>query len=182
MMSRYQAPRYTRSFYEPELLFGAQSLAEAITSDLKGFIFDAERNVYFKQLNMVLQPLTYIYLTQVILHNNNGRVKSVDGSANLSGMARSVVINTGRAGSDPVTVYYNVLKKDNCDMKGERVDIIGGRLVTFGMCNQIHSQIRDVSQVTDKEPHYVELPLLKSSVYYPSDVYFSKKIHSITKF
>lgn len=37
-------------------------------------------------------------------------------------------------------------------------------------------------RLTDKEPHYVELPLLKSSVYYPSDVYFSKKIHSITKF
>jgi hypothetical protein len=159
MMSRYQAPRYTRSFYEPELLFGAQCQAEAITSDLKGFIFDAERNVYFKQLNMVLQPLTYIYLTQVILHNNNGRVKSVDGSANLSGMARSVVINTGRAGNDPVTVYYKVLKKDNCDMKGERVDIIGGRLVTFGMCNQIHSQIRDISQVTDKEPHYMDVTM-----------------------
>ena len=127
MMSRYQAPRYTRSFYEPELLFGAQSLAEAITSDLKGFIFDAERNVYFKQLNMVLQPLTYIYLTQVILHNNNGRVKWVDGSANLSG--------------------------------GERVDIIGGRLVTFGMCNQLHNQITDVSQVTDKEPHYMDVTM-----------------------
>lgn len=158
IMSRYQAPRYTRSFYEPELLFGAQSLAEAITSDLKGFTFDAERNVYFKQLNMLLQPLTYIYLTQVILHNNNGRVKSlVDGLANLSGMARSVVINTGRAGNDPVTVYYKVLKKDSCDMKGERVDIIGGRLVTFGMCNQIHSQIKDVSQVTDKVPHYMDV-------------------------
>ena len=157
MLSRYQAPRYTRSFYEPEVLFGAQSLAEAITSDLKGFTFDAERNVYFKQLNMVLQPLTYIYLTQVILHNNNGRVKSVDGSANLSGMARSVVINTGRAGSDPVTVYYNVLMKKGCDMKGESVDIVGGRLVTFGMCNQIHSQIRDVSQVTDKESHYMDV-------------------------
>jgi hypothetical protein len=159
MMSRYQAPRYTRSFYEPELLFGAQSLAEAITPDLKGFIFDAERNVYFKQLNMLLKPLTYIYLTQVILHNNNGRVTSVDGSANLSGMARSVVINTGRAGSDPITVYYNVLMKKGCNMKGESVDIVGGRLVTFGMCNQLHNQITDVSQVTDKEPHYMDVTM-----------------------
>ena len=158
MLSRYQAPRYTRSFYEPEVLFGAQSLAEAITSDLKGFTFDAERNVYFKQLNMVLQPLTYIYLTQVILHNNKGRVDKVeDGTANLSGMARSVVINTGRAGNDPVTVYYKVLKKDSCNMNGELVDIIGGRLVTFGMCNQLHSQITDVSQVTDKVPHYMDV-------------------------
>lgn len=157
MMSRYQAPRYTRSFYEPELLFGAQSLAEAITSDLKGFTFDAERNVYFKQLNMQLLPLTYIYLTQVILHNNKGRLDKVDGSANLSGMARSVVINTGRAGNDPVTVYYKVLKKDSCNMNGELVDIIGGRLVTFGMCNQIHNQITKSSEVTDKVPHYMDV-------------------------
>lgn len=158
-LSRYQAPRFTRSFYEPELLFSAQDLAEPITADLAGFTYDAERNVYFKQLNMQLLPLTYIYLTQVILHHNNGRVTSVDGSANLSGMARSVMLNTGRAGSDAITVYYNVLMKKGCDMNGENVDIVGGRLVTFGMCNQLHNQISNASEVTDKEPHYMDVTM-----------------------
>lgn len=155
--SRYQAPRYTRSFYEPELLFCAYDQGEAITEDLDGFDYDPVRNVYFKQLNMELVPVTYIYLTQVILHNNKGRLDKVDGSANLSGMARSVVLNTGRAGQDPITVYYKVRKKDNCKKDGELVDIIGGRLVTFGMCNQAPNQIKNVFEVTDKESHYMDV-------------------------
>lgn len=155
--SRYQAPRYTRSFYQPELLFCAYDQGEAITEDLEGFNYDAERNVYYKQLSMQLMPVTYIYLTQVILHNNKGRLDRIDGTANLSGMARSVVLNTGRAGQDPITVYYNVRKKDNCKKDGELVDIIGGRLITFGMCNQTPNLIKNASEVTDKESHYMDV-------------------------
>lgn len=37
-------------------------------------------------------------------------------------------------------------------------------------------------RLVDKGPHVVDLPLLKSSVYYPSDVYESKRIKSFVKF
>ena len=83
--SLYHAPRYTRSFYEPEPLFSAYDRGIEISKDLKGFTYDPVKNVYVKKLDMVLEPITYIYLTQVILHNNRGKIVGVDGSANLGG-------------------------------------------------------------------------------------------------
>ena len=154
--SRYHAPRYTRSFYAPEPLFAAYSQAIEIDPSLKGFEYDAERNVYVRRLNMVLEPVTYIYLTQVILHNNNGRVTSVDGSSNLSGMARSVVLNTGVAGSDAITVYYNTRFKKDCHKDQEVVDIIGGRLMTFGICNLNANRVSRAGEVKDDIRHYMD--------------------------
>lgn len=153
--ARYQAPKYTRSFYQPEQLFSAYSQALEINENLDGFEYDAERNVWVKQLEMMLYPVTYIYLTQVILHHNNGKITDVDGNANLSGMARSVNVNTAVAGSDPITVHYYVRFKKGCDMKGESVDIAGGRLTTFGMCNVNGS--RATETVDDGIRHYMDV-------------------------
>lgn len=73
----------------------------------------------------------------MILHHNNrnGRkVTSIDGNANLSGMARSVNVNTGVTGTDAITVnFYMRMKQDVTDKKGETVDVIGGKALTFGM-------------------------------------------------
>lgn len=170
--ARYQAPRFTRSFYQPENLFAAYEQGIEINRDLRGFEYDAGRRIYVKRLNMVLQPVTYIYLTQVILRHNNGRVTAVDGNANLSGMARSAVVNTGKAGCDPVTVYYYVNMKKNCPLvpfgipaddprrhTAERADIIGGRLVTFGMCQQTPCKICQACDVTDKNRHYMDVTM-----------------------
>ncbi len=153
--SRYQAPRYTRSFYQPEQLFSAYTQAVEINKDLDGFTYDESRGVWVKQLKMLLSPVTYIYLTQVIIHHNNGRITGVDGNANLSGMARSVNVNTGVAGSDPVTVYYNVRFKKGCNMEGESVDIAGGRLMTFGICNVNGTRVRET--VADGLHHYMDV-------------------------
>ena len=131
--SRYNAPKFVYAFHAPEPLFAAYERAIEINESLEGFVYDKERNVYVKKLDMTLEPITYIYLTQVILHNNRGRVVSADGSASLSGMARSTTLNTGRAGSDAITVDYRARMKTDCDKDGEKVDIIGGRLLTFGI-------------------------------------------------
>lgn len=157
--SRYQAPKYTHSFYEPEPLFAAYEQAIDINSDLEGFTYDAERDVWVRTLNMVLMPVTYIYLVQVILHNNKGRINSIDGTADLSGMARSTNLNTGRAGVDAITVYYNALFKKDCDMDGETVDIVGGRLLTFGICGINGNGIKDVSEVQDAHRHYTNFTM-----------------------
>ena len=168
--SRYHVPKYTRSFYAPEPLFAAYDQAIEIRSDLKGFVYHEERNVYVRQLNMMMYPITYIYLTQVILHNNRGRITSADGNANLSGMARYTTLNTGTAGDDPIAVYFNSTLKTNCALVpygtptdapsraiAEHADIIGGRLMTFGMCGQTPRLIKDASGVTDKEQHYLDV-------------------------
>lgn len=157
--SRYQAPRYTRSFYEPEGLFSAYEEDIEVNENLDGFEYDPANNVWVKHLNLKLQPVTYIYLPQIILHNNKSKIVGVDGSGNLSGMARTVNVNTGVAGSDAVTVHYNVRFKPNCDMNGEPVDIIGGRVMTFGMC-QLNTRQTRQEEVTDDLVHYMDVTML----------------------
>ena len=109
---------------------------------------------------MVLKPVTYIYLTQVILHNNHNKITGVDGSANLSGMARTMNLNTQVAGPDAITVHYNVRYKEDCEMDGESVDIIGGRLMTFGMCNIDPNRVARGETVNDKTLHYMDVTML----------------------
>ena len=165
--SRYQAPKYTHSFYEPEALFAAYNQAEEINKNLDGFDYDAERNIYVKHLNMLLQPITYIYLTQVILRHNNGRITSVDGNGNLSGMARSTVVNTGQAGPDAITVYYKTrMKKDVIiehpimgALKGDKADIVGGRLMCFGLCNNTPNRVSRASEINDTHRHYMDVTM-----------------------
>jgi hypothetical protein len=157
--ARY-SPKYTHSFYEPEELFSAYEQAIDINRDLRGFDYDAEKNVWVKRLSMILRPVTYIYLTQVIVHHNNGKIVGVDGAGNLSGFARSSVLNSLRGGNDPITVYYRTRWKRNCDMNGENVDIAGGRLLTFGICEHSCNFIKSYKEVKDKYRHYMDLKLL----------------------
>lgn len=135
--ARYNAPAYTRSFYQPEELFSCYEQAVSVKRDLEGFVYDEERGVWVKKLEMELQPLTYIYLPQIILHHNhrNGRViTAVDGNSDLSGMARTVNMNTGVTGEDAITVYANNrMKQGLLTRTGEEVDVIGGKVMTFGI-------------------------------------------------
>ena len=157
--SRYNAPRYTHSFYAPEPLFAGYEQGIEINRDLSGFTFDDERGVWVRKLEMVLKPITYIYLTQVILHNNKGRISSIDGTADLSGMARSTNLNTGVAGNDAITVYFNAILKKDCDMDGEPVDIIGGRLLTFGIPGNEANALTRASEVKDENRHYMNFTM-----------------------
>ena len=153
--SRYNAPRFQNAFYQPEPLFAAYDTGIYIPKDNweeYGFVWVPERNRWVLTLHALLEPCTYIYLTQVILHHNNGRITGVDGNGNLSGMARSVCLNTGIAGSDAITVNYNNRFKQHCSKYGEDVDIAGGRLMTFGMCNLNPNRIAtETSRSSDTE-------------------------------
>jgi len=155
--TRYNAPRYTHAFNAPEPLFAAYEQAIEINKSLDGFVYDEERDVYVKKLNMVLMPVTYIYLTQVILHHNRGRVTGIDGTASLSGMARSTTLNSGRAGEDAITVDYRTRMKQDCEMKDERVDIVGGRLLTFGICSLKANKVSRGSTPLDPNKHYMDV-------------------------
>ena len=169
--SRYHAPRYTHSFYEPEILFSAYERAIDINRDLTGFTYDPQRDAWVRTLKVQLMPITYIYLTQVIIHNNKGRVTAIDGSSNLSGMARSTTLNSGRAGEDAITVYYNARLKKDCPLLPygtdpatnpgvEHADIIGGRLMTFGLPGHQANGISRASEVNDNHRHYMDVNLL----------------------
>ena len=158
--SRYNAPRYTHAFYQPEELFSAYEQAIDINRNLDGFEYDPVRNVYVKKLSMVLRPITYIYLTQVIVHHNNGKIAGVEGNSSISGLARSSVLNSGRGGNDAITVNYNTRWKRNCQVNGENVDIAGGRMLTFGLCGHRCNQLKSTADVHDKETHYMDVKMV----------------------
>jgi hypothetical protein len=157
--ARYAAPKYTRAFYEPEALFSAYEQGVSINRDLEGFVYDPERNIYIKKLDMVLLPITYIYLTQVILHNNHNKIVGVDGSGILSGVSRTMNVNTGVSGNEAISIYYNTRFKAGCNMEGESVDIIGGRLLTFGICEQNANRIKSLEEVKDENSHYLDVTM-----------------------
>lgn len=171
MPSRYNAPRYTRAFYQPEHLFAGYEQGLEVNQNLEGFTFDEERNVWVRRLDMLLQPVTYIYLVQIILHNNNngGKVTAIDGNADLSGMARSVTLNTGITGSDAITVNYNMRMKKNVEGKNtEKVDVIGGKVITFGIPNlnpyklstrSYAESLAKVKEVDRDNHHYVDVTM-----------------------
>lgn len=158
--SRYHAPRYQNSFYEPEQLFSACEKGVEINKNLDGFEYDEDNNIWIRKLNMYLEPLTYIYLPQIILHNNNGRIDQVTSNGNISGMARFADINTGFAGEDAIAVNFKMRLKTNKDFKaGEKVDIVGGRLMTFGICGQNANRITRADEENDTEHHYIDVQL-----------------------
>lgn len=139
MPARYNAPRYTRAFYQPEALFAGYESGIGISKNFDGFTFDEDRKIWVRKLNMTLQPVAYIYLPQIILHNNNRNhriITAIDGNADLSGMSRSVNLNTGVTGPDAITVNFNMrMKFDRNGRSNDKVDIIGGKVVTFGIIN-----------------------------------------------
>ena len=156
-VSRYQAPAFTRSFFEPEQLFSNYKRAVEIDPMLDDFEYDPVNDVYVKQVDLVMVPITYIYLTQVILHHNQGRIVGVDGTSNLSGVARTTEINSGTAGSDAVTVQYSTRFKPGCNMNGEKVDIVGGRVMTFGICDLCANRVVSYEYVKDANEHYIDV-------------------------
>lgn len=170
--SSYNAPNFSHSFYQPEELFSSYERGIEINKSLDGFTFDEERNCWVRTLETQLQPLTYIYLVQVILHHNNRdgrRVTSIDGNANLSGMARSVNVNTGVTGQDAITVNFNMrMKRDVVDKKGETVDVIGGKALTFGMpklnpykldTRSYKESLEKVAEADLNNRHYVDVKM-----------------------
>jgi hypothetical protein len=97
--------------------------------------YDEENHVYVKKIDATMHPLVYIYLVQVILHNNHGRVTGISGDASMSGMASTTNVNTGKSGATPGNVYFDMRMKKNLFKHEEPVDIIGGKFTTFGLCN-----------------------------------------------
>jgi hypothetical protein len=167
-ITRFNAPAFTHAFNAPEELFSAYKKGIEINKNLDGFVYDEKRDVWVRTDSLKLRPVTYIYLTQVILHNNNGRITSIDGNADISGMARSTNLNTGIAGNDAITVYFNANLKKDCDMNGELVDIIGGRVLTFGPTGVEAKAIEEAKQAgvrkraqtpLDKFRHYMDFTM-----------------------
>lgn len=163
-MTTHSAPYYPssfpRAFNQPEQLFAGYMQNLYVSSDYNDYdYYDPATNTYYKYVNMTLLPVTYIYLTQVRLHHNRGRIDGVSGEANLSGMARSVTLNNGVAGHEVATIHYNVLFKRNRPIQrtGELVDVAGGRLLTFGIPRQNSARLKGTDPLGYDGRHYMDV-------------------------
>ena len=171
-----RSTKYPRAFNQPENLFSAYKKGIYISDNYDDYdAFDPETGIYYKYVDMMLVPVTYIYLTQLVLRNNNGRIDGALGTADLSGMALSCNLNTCVSGDQDITVHYECRYKPNrlvtADTvftstgrfftfdKGERVDVIGGKCITFGIPGINPNKITSTDQFADNHPHYLGIPV-----------------------
>ena len=120
---------------QPEMMYGAYPKEVHISENLNDYEYDAENNVYIKHIEAILKPLVYMYLVQIVLHNNESIVQDVDGNAAITSLARGTIVNTGHTLDDACMVYMPTRMKKGIKIDGEEVDIVGGRLNTFGLCD-----------------------------------------------
>ena len=121
---------------QPEIFYGAYPENIYISHDLSDYEYDPVENIYIKHLEAKLRPLVYIYLVQFILYNNeDGKIKGINGNAALSSMASGTNVNTGHTSYKPALVYFNTRMKKDLMVEGKRCDVIGGKLTTFGLCD-----------------------------------------------
>ncbi len=150
------------TYYQPEELFCCMMRNVWISSDYNDYDdYDPEKRVYYMHLSDTLQPVVYIYLPRVILRHNKGRVTGTSGNACLTGMAHSTSLCRATSGSDDVSVYFNTMFKNRMKYQEEDVDIIGGRLTTFGICNANPYKMtsRTQAEAADPYPHMLEINL-----------------------
>lgn len=126
----------TALFNQPEPFYSAYPQAIKISHYKEDYdYFDEKTGVWVKKVKADLTPLVYIYLVQIILTNNDGRVKGVSGECAVSAFATSTNVNTGHTANEPCMVYFNSRMKKGMDYNGQTVDIIGGRFSTYGLCD-----------------------------------------------
>ena len=127
----------TGLFNQPEIFYSTYPCDIFISHNFEDYdYFDEVDQRWVKHLKSELQPLVYIYLVQIVLHNNDGRITGTSGDAAVSAFAASTSVNSGHTGNDPCIVYYGSRLKDNLSAPGgETVDVIGGKLTTFGLCD-----------------------------------------------
>lgn len=121
---------------QPEIFYAAYSENVYISPDLDDYEYNPEEDVYIKHIEAELRPLVYIYLVQFILTNNDDhRIRGINGNAAISSMAASTNLKTGHTGNSPTFVYFNTRMKEDVMVDGKRCDVFGGKLTTFGLCD-----------------------------------------------
>lgn len=126
----------TGLFNQPEIFYSAYPQDIHISRFKEDYdYYDEQEKCWVKQINCDLNPLVYLYLVQVIIYNNNGKITGCTGDNAISSFASGTSVNTGHTWDKPVMVYFGSRFKKNMDVEGRNADIIGGRFTTYGLCD-----------------------------------------------
>ena len=158
--------RATALYNQPEIFYSTYPRDVYISHYKEDYdYYNEEDGVWVKHINCTLDPLVYIYLVQIILRNNDGRVVGISGDCSMTAMASGTSVNTGHTFDDPCMVYFNARLKKGINVNGETCDIIGGKLTTYGLCDMdgFSSDTRSQYQGTRGDlPNYLYFELKMS--------------------
>lgn len=128
--------RATALYNQPEIFYSAYPRDIYISRYPEDYdYFNEDERVWVKRVSCTLTPLVYIYLVQIILYNNNGRVRGISGDCAISAFSSGTSVNTGHTFNNPCMVYFNTRMKTNLPVENRTADIIGGKLTTYGLCD-----------------------------------------------
>lgn len=143
--SNTQTSVVTGLYNQPEIFYSTYPRDIYISRFKEDYdYYDEQEKCWVKRINCELNPLVYLYLVQVIIKNNNGKIVGCTGDNAISSFSSGTSVNTGHTWNKPVMVYYGSRFKkdivfehpDTLGIKqGELIDIIGGRLTTYGLCD-----------------------------------------------
>ncbi len=139
--------------YAPDELFSLYDKAHVITDDLSQYEYVDGRYIF--RIKGELLPTTYIYLIQVRLHNNNGRVLGCGGGAAITGAAAGVNLVTRETWDQTVSIPFEMYIN-----KEDDPDLLGGRVISFGLkgCRNPYGSGGDQEEADDAR-HYLVLSL-----------------------
>lgn len=136
--------KVTLLFDQPEVFYSVYPQDIHISKNLEDYEWNEATHTYIKRINCTLTPLVQTYLVQVIFRNNqDGKIADTSGDNAMSNVASGTSVNYAKPWDAPSVVYYQSrMKKDvvfsHTDTlgikQGEHVDIIGGKLTTYGLC------------------------------------------------
>lgn len=139
--------------YAPDELFSLFDKAHVISDDLSTYEYIDGR--YVIRVEGKLLPSTYIYLIQVRLHNNDGRVNGCGGGAAITGAAAGVDLVTRQTWDKTVSIPFEMYIN-----KEEDPDLLGGRVISFGLkgCRNPYGTGGEEEEADDAR-HYLVLSL-----------------------
>ena len=134
--------------FQPDELFSMYDPAYLISDNLDDYDFIDGRYVLHIEGN--IEPGTFIYLIQIRLKNNYGRVIGSMGGAALTGVAEGVNLMSRVTHAETVSVPFDVYLDRETDP-----DLLGARVLTFGIpnCNPYN----EASVAASTSEHYLVL-------------------------
>ena len=133
----------------PDELFSMHATNVVVSDRLEDYTYIPEENLYLLKLNAELTPRTFIYLIQVELKNSDGRVKG-SGNMTVTGLASSVDLLSRKNSNESIAHHFGtVFQQDQ--------NLIGGRLVTFGLPNCIPGETLPDEATQERNLCYVVL-------------------------
>ncbi len=91
---------------QPEIFYSSYNENIYISGDTNDYDYNADKDSYTMTIDTQMYPLVYIYQVQIVLLNNDGRIKGTNGNAAITAMASGTNLNTGHTNNIPSIVYF----------------------------------------------------------------------------